>query len=168
MHEAVNRRSERDGRRYEGTTQLPVDIRIAPEAARFSFEFSQRGIVVDAAPSWFLPRIVGMCSPRRKRLLGGWSARWCRLQLLATSRVIGHKSAEKTPPVSIAVIRQIMWRMLGADDPMNAHKIDSRVSYTLGRSPDAREGVMAFLEKRPAVFKRKASADMPDYFSLVD
>ncbi|MDI3567184.1 crotonase/enoyl-CoA hydratase family protein [Bradyrhizobium sp. Arg816] len=158
------------------TMQIAMDIRIASEAARFGFVFSQRGIVPDAAASWFLPRIVGIAQALEwcysGRVFTAQEALAGRLvskvvppdQLLATARVIGRDIAEKTPSVSIALIRQMMWRMLGADDPMEAHKIDSRVSYTLGRSADAREGVMAFLEKRPAVFRSKVSADMPDHF----
>lgn len=85
-------------------------------------------------------------------------------QLLPTAHALAREIAEKTAPVSIALIRQMMWRMLGADDPMEAHKIDSRGVYTRGRSEDVKEGVMAFLEKRPAAFKNKVSAEMPDYF----
>jgi len=156
--------------------QLAMDIRIASEAARFGFVFSRRGIVLDAAGSWFLPRIVGVAQALdwcySGRVFSAQEALAGRLvskvvppdQLLATARALAREIAEKTPPVSIALIRQMMWRMLGADDPMEAHKIDSRVSYTLGRSADAKEGVMAFLERRPAVFQNKVSADMPDCF----
>ncbi|ODM71523.1 crotonase/enoyl-CoA hydratase family protein [Bradyrhizobium elkanii] len=156
--------------------QLAMDIRIASEAARFGFVFCQRGIVLDAAGSWFLPRIVGVAQALEwcysGRVFSAQEALAGRLvnkvvppdQLLATARAVACEIAEKTPPVSVALIRQMMWRMLGVDDPMEAHKIDSRVSYTLGRSADAREGVMAFLEKRPAMFKNRVSADMPDCF----
>lgn len=158
------------------TMQLAMDIRIASDLARFGFVFSQRGLVPEGASSWFLPRIVGV----------GQALEWCysgrifpaqealagRLvskvvppdQLLPTARALAREIAEKTAPVSIALIRQMMWRMLGADDPMEAHKIDSRGIYTRGRSADVREGVMAFLEKRPAAFKDQVPADMPDYF----
>lgn len=158
------------------TMQIAMDIRIASEAARFGFVFSQRGIVPDAASSWFLPRIVGIAQALEwcysGRIFTAQEALAGRLvrkvvapdQLLANARVLGREIVEKTPPVPIALIRQMMWRMLGADDPMEAHKLDSRMSYTLGRSTDAKEGVMAFLEKRPAVFTGKVSADMPDYF----
>jgi enoyl-CoA hydratase/carnithine racemase len=85
-------------------------------------------------------------------------------QLLPTAQTLAREIADKTAPVSIALIRQMMWRMLGADDPMEAHKIDSRGIYTRGRSEDVKEGVLSFLEKRPARFQNKVSADMPDYF----
>src|ERR671931_628582 len=85
-------------------------------------------------------------------------------QLLPTARALAKEIAAKTAPVSIALIRQMMWRMLGADDPMEAHKVDSRGIYARGRSEDVKEGVVSFLEKRPAQFKNKVSTDMPDYF----
>jgi enoyl-CoA hydratase/carnithine racemase len=84
--------------------------------------------------------------------------------LLPTARALAREIASKTAPVSVALIRQMMWRMLGADDPMEAHKVDSRGIYARGRSDDVKEGVVSFLEKRPAQFKDKVSSDMPDYF----
>jgi enoyl-CoA hydratase/carnithine racemase len=158
------------------TMQLAMDIRIASEAARFGFVFSQRGIVPEAASSWFLPRIVGISQalewcytgrvfPAQEALAGRLVSKMVPAdELLPTARGLAREIAEKTAPVSVALIRQMMWRMLGADDPMEAHKVDSRGIYTRGRSGDVKEGVMAFLEKRPAVFKDKVSADMPDYF----
>lgn len=158
------------------TMQLVMDIRIASEAARFGFVFSRRGIVPEAASSWFLPRIVGIAQALEwcysGRVFSAEEALAGRLvsklvppdQLLPTARALAREIAEKSPPVSVAMIRQMMWRMLGADDPMEAHKIDSRCSYSRGRSADAKEGVSAFLEKRPAIFKDKVSADMPDFF----
>ena len=86
----------------------------------------------------------------------------------ATARALAREIAAKTAPVSVALIRQMMWRMLGADDPMEAHKVDSRGIYARGRSADVKEGVMSFLEKRPAVFTDKVSSDMPDYFPWWD
>src|ERR1700732_1234312 len=128
------------------TMQLAMDIRIASENARFGFVFSQRGIVPEAASSWFLPRIVGIAQ----------ALEWCY-----TGRVFPAQGA-------VALIRQMMWRMLGADDPMEAHKVDSRGIYTRGRSEDVKEGVVSFLEKRPAQFRNKVSSDMPDYFPWWD
>lgn len=158
------------------TMQLAMDIRIASDAARFGFVFSQRGIVPEGASSWFLPRIVGIAQalewcysgrvfPAQEALAGRLVSKVVPPdELQPTTRALARDFVEKTSPVSIALTRQMMWRMLGADDPMEAHKIDSRVSYTVGRSTDAKEGVMAFLEKRPAVFKNTVSTDMPDYF----
>jgi enoyl-CoA hydratase/carnithine racemase len=162
------------------TMQLAMDIRIASEAARFGFVFSQRGIVPEAASSWFLPRIVGISQalewcytgrvfPAQEALAGRLVSRVVPPEeLLPASRALAREIAAKTAPVSVALIRQMMWRMSGADDPMEAHKIDSRGIYTRGRSADVREGVMSFLEKRPAAFKDKVSTDMPDYFPWWD
>lgn len=162
------------------TMQLAMDIRIASEAARFGFVFSQRGIVPEAASSWFLPRIVGISQalewcytgrvfPAQEALAGRLVSKVVPPEeLLPTARALAREIAEKTAPVSIALIRQMMWRMLGADDPMEAHKVDSRGIYARGRSDDVKEGVMAFLEKRPAQFRNKVSSDMPDYFPWWD
>src|ERR1700743_661832 len=162
------------------TMQLAMDIRIASENARFGFVFSQRGIVPEAASSWFLPRIVGIAQALvlcyTGRLFPAQEARAGRLvskvvapdELLTTARTLAREIATKTAPVSVALIRQMMWRMLGADDPMEAHKVDSRGIYTRGRSDDVKEGVVSFLEKRPAQFKNKVSSDMPDYFPWWD
>jgi enoyl-CoA hydratase/carnithine racemase len=158
------------------TMQLAMDIRIAAENARFGFVFSQRGIVPEAASSWFLPRIVGISQALEwcytGRVFSAQEALAGRLvskvvppeELLPVARALAREIAAKTAPVSVALIRQMMWRMLGADDPMEAHKIDSRGIYTRGRSEDVKEGVTSFLEKRPAVFRNKVSSDMPDYF----
>src|SRR4030081_774800 len=172
------------------TMQLAMDIRIASEAARFGFVFSQRGIVPEAASSWFLPRLVGIAQalewcytgrvfPAQEALggalvrQGGWAGRLVSKgvppdELLPTARALAKEIAAKTAPVSVALIRQMMWRMLGADDPMEAHKVDSRGIYARGRSDDVKEGVVSFLEKRPANFTNKVSADMPDYFPWWD
>lgn len=158
------------------TMQLAMDIRIASETARFGFVFSQRGIVPEAASSWFLPRLVGISQalewcytgrvfPAQEALAGRLVSRVVPPdQLLPTAQALAREIADKAAPVSIALIRQMMWRMLGSDDPMEAHKIDSRGIYTRGRSEDVREGVLSFLEKRPARFQNTVSADMPDYF----
>src|SRR6201989_1601780 len=162
------------------TMQLAMDIRIASETARFGFVFSQRGIVPEAASSWFLPRLVGISQalewcytgrvfPAQEALAGRLVSKVVPPdELLPTARALAKSFAEKTAPVSVALIRQMMWRMLGADDPMEAHKVDSRGIYARGRSEDVKEGVVSFLEKRPADFKNKVSADMPDYFPWWD
>jgi len=158
------------------TMQLAMDIRIASENARFGFVFSQRGIVPEAASSWFLPRLVGISQalewcytgrvfPAQEALAGRLVSKVVPPdELLPTARDLAREIATKTAPVSIALIRQMMWRMLGAEHPMEAHKVDSRGIYARGRSEDVKEGVMSFLEKRPAVFRDKLSSDMPDFF----
>ena len=152
------------------TMQLAMDIRIASEAARFGFVFSQRGIVPEAASSWFLPRIVGISQalewcysgrvfPAQEALAGRLVSKVVPPDdLLPTARALAKEFAAKTAPVSVALIRQMMWRMMGADDPMEAHKVDSRGIYARGRSDDVKEGVVSFLEKRPAEFKNKVSS----------
>ncbi len=162
------------------TMLLAMDIRIASEAARFGFVFSQRGIVPEACSSWFLPRLVGIAQALE------WTYTGCVFSaqealhghlvskvvppdnLLPTARTLAREIADKTAPVAVALIRQMMWRMLGADHPMEAHKIDSRGIYSRGASDDVKEGVMAFLEKRPAQFVNKVSSDMPSYFPWWD
>jgi enoyl-CoA hydratase/carnithine racemase len=158
------------------TMQLAMDIRIASVDARFGFVFSQRGIVPEAASSWFLPRIVGISQalewcytgrvfPAQEALAGRLVSKVVPAdELMTTARALAREIAAKAAPVSVALIRQMMWRMLGADDPMDAHKIDSRGIYARGRSEDVKEGVVSFLEKRPAQFSNKVSSDMPDYF----
>jgi enoyl-CoA hydratase/carnithine racemase len=158
------------------TMQLAMDIRIASENARFGFVFSQRGIVPEAASSWFLPRIVGISQalewcytgrvfPAQEALAGRLVSKVVPPEdLMPTARALAREIADKTAPVSVALIRQMMWRMLGADDPMQAHKVDSRGIYARGRSDDVKEGVVSFLEKRPAKFTDKVSSDMPSYF----
>jgi enoyl-CoA hydratase/carnithine racemase len=162
------------------TMQLAMDIRIASEQARFGFVFSQRGIVPEAASSWFLPRIVGISQalewcytgrvfPAQEALAGRLVSRVVPAdELLPAARALAQEIAAKTSPVSIALIRQMMWRMLGADDPMEAHKIDSRGIYERGRSDDVKEGVTSFLEKRLPQFSNKVSEDMPAYFPWWD
>lgn len=140
------------------TMLLAMDIRIASQTARFGFVFSQRGIVPEAASSWFLPRIVGISQalewcysgrvfPADEALAGRLVSRVVPPdELITTARALARGFIEKTAPVSIALIRQMMWRMLGADDPMEAHKVDSRGIYARGRSDDVKEGVTSFLE----------------------
>ncbi len=158
------------------TMQLPMDIRIASENARFGFVFSRRGIVPEACSSWFLPRIVGIaramewCATGRvfdaqEALKGGLVSRVVKPdELLSTARAFAKEIVDNTSQVSVALIRQMMWKMLGADHPMEAHKVDSRGIYARGQSADVKEGVVSFLEKRPAKFPDKVSKDMPPYF----
>jgi len=158
------------------TMTLPMDIRIASTSAKFGFVFSRRGIVPEACSSWFLPRIVGIQQalawtfsgrvfPAEEALKGGLVQEVTAPDdLLPRARAIAAEIAENTAPVSVALTRQMMWRMLGADHPMEAHKVDSRGIAQLGVSPDVKEGVESFLEKRPPEFRMKPSADMPDFY----
>ena len=162
------------------TMQLAMDIRIASENARFGFVFSRRGIVPEAASSFFLPRIVGISQALEwcysGRVFDAQEALKGRLVskvvnadvLLSEAHKLAVEIRDNTAPVSIALIRQMMWRGLGMDHPMEAHKVDSRGIYSRGQSGDVKEGVVAFLEKRPANFPNKVSTDMPRYFPWWD
>jgi enoyl-CoA hydratase/carnithine racemase len=158
------------------TMTLPMDIRLASEHAKFGFVFAKRGIVPEAASSWFLPRIVGISQAAEwcytGRILTAREALDGRLvrsvhpadELLPAARAIASEIASGTAPVSVALTRQMLWRMLGADHPMEAHRVDSRAINSRGASDDAREGVLSFLEKRPAEFPVKVSDGLPDVF----
>ena len=158
------------------TMTLPMDIRLASEHAKFGFVFARRGIVPEACSSWFLPRLVGISQaaewcysgrvfPAAEALSGGLVRSVHPAdELLPAARAIATEIAENTAPVSVALTRQMLWSMLGAAHPMEAHRVDSRGILARGRSGDAREGVVSFLEKRPAVFPDTVSADMPDIF----
>ena len=158
------------------TMTLPMDVRLASETARFGFVFTRRGLVPEAASSWFLPRVVGIsralewvCTGRvfpAEEALAGGLVRSIHPpdELLPAARALAREMAEGTSPVSVALSRQMLWRMLGASHPMDAHRVDSRGIADRGSSPDAREGVESFLEKRPASFPLRVSDGMPDFY----
>ncbi len=156
------------------TMQLAMDIRLASTSARFGFVFARRGITPEAASSWFLPRLVGIQT----------ALEWCYTgrvfpaqeamdkglvrslhepeELLPAARALAREIIDNTAPVSVALTRQMIWRMAGADHPMRAHQADSRAIQARGVSGDAREGVASFLEKRPANYPNLVSSDVPD------
>ncbi len=158
------------------TMQLAMDVRLASENARFGFVFARRGIVPEACSSWFLPKVVGISQALEwtftGRVFGAEEALEGRLikkvykpeQLIPAARALAREIADNASQVSVALIRQMMWRMAGADHPMEAHKVDSRGIFSRGSSADVKEGVASFLEKRPAKFPDKISKDMPPYF----
>ncbi len=158
------------------TMQLPMDIRIASDKARFGFVFSRRGIVPEACSSWFLPRLVGIQQAldwtysgrvfdANEALKGGLVKEVVpHDQLLARANEIAREIADNTSQVSVALARQMMWRMLGASHPMEAHRVDSRGVFHMGQSADAKEGVVSFLEKRAPSYPGKVSEDLPDIF----
>ncbi|MBN8509330.1 MAG: crotonase/enoyl-CoA hydratase family protein [Burkholderiales bacterium] len=162
------------------TMQLPMDIRLASTDARFGFVFARRGITPEAASSWFLPKLVGMQTALEwcftGRVFGAQEALERGLvrslhapdELLPAARALAREIAEHSAPVSVALTRQMLWRLAGADHPMAAHRVDSRAIQARGRSADAREGVSAFLEKRPALYPDKVSRDMPEFFPWWD
>lgn len=158
------------------TMTLPMDIRLASETARFGFVFARRGLVPEACSTYFLPRVVGINQAMEwvatGRVFPAQEALAARLvrsihspdRLMSAAREIAHEIAESTSAVSVALARQMLWKMLGADHPMEAHKIDSRAIFTLGQAADVREGVASFLERRPPHFTMKVSTDMPAFF----
>ena len=160
--------------------QLPMDFRLASDTARFGFVFARRGIVPEAASSWFLPRLVGMqqalewCMTGRVfdagEALNGGLVRSVHAptELMEAARVLAREIADNTAPVSIALTRAMLWRLSAADHPMAAHAIDSRAIYRRSRSGDAKEGIASFLEKRSPVYPDKVSTDLPDFFPWWD
>ena len=158
------------------TMTLPMDIRIASTQARMGFVFSRRGIVPEACSSYFLPRIVGVSKAlewaysgkvfdAEEALKGGLIRSLHEPEdLLPSAREIASEIVENTSAISVTMIRHMMWKMLGADHPMEAHKVDSRGIFHLGRGAGAREGVVSFLEKRSPDFTSKPSQDMPEFF----
>lgn len=158
------------------TMQLPFDIRLASDNARFGFVFARRGIVPEACSSWFLPRAVGLQT----------ALEWCmtgrlfdaqealdrglvrsvhpQAELMDAARAIAREIADNTSAVSVSMTRAMLWRLAATEHPMMAHRVDSRSIYRLSRSADAKEGIASFLEKRAPAFPDTVSGDMPDFY----
>jgi len=161
---------------FGATFTLAMDVRLASSAARFGFVFSRRGVVPEACSTWFLPRVVGIAQAAEwvytGRVFDADEALRGRLvsrvlepaALLPAAMAIAREIADNTSAVSVALSRQLMWKLLGADHPMAAHRLDSQGMFWTGRSADAREGVSSFMEKRPARFTQKPSVDMPPFY----
>lgn len=162
------------------TMQLAMDIRLASSTARYGFVFARRGIVPEAASSWFLPRIVGISQALEwcytGRIFDAEEAKAGGLvrsihapeDLLFAAQTLAREIAENTSAISVAMTRAMMWRLAAADHPMEAHKIDSRAIYRLSRGADAKEGIASFLEKRNPRYPGKVSTDMPDFYPWWD
>jgi enoyl-CoA hydratase/carnithine racemase len=158
------------------TMTLPMDVRLAADDARFGFVFVRRGIVPEACSSWFLPRVVGISQAMEwvatGRVFSAQEALQGRLvrslhpreELLGAARALAEEIAENAAPVSVALTRRMLWRMLGAEHPMFAHRADSRAMFHRGQSADVVEGVTSFLEKRPPKFTDRVSDGLPDIF----
>jgi enoyl-CoA hydratase/carnithine racemase len=158
------------------TMTLPMDVRLAAEEARIGFVFTRRGIVPEACSSWFLPRVVGISRAMEwvatgrvfsaQEALEGGIVRSVHPagQLLDAAYSLAREVADNAAPVSVALARRMLWRMLGAEHPMLAHRVDSRAMFIRGQSADAREGIAAFLEKRRAEFPDRVSGGLPDVF----
>ena len=162
------------------TMQLPMDIRLASTSARFGFVFARRGIVPEAASSWFLPRLVG---PQRAlewcmtgRVFGAEEALEGGLvrslhepgELMDAAHELANEIAANTSAVSVAMTRAMLWRLSAAEHPMAAHRVDSRAIYTMGKGKDVAEGVASFLEKRDPQFPATVSNDMPGFYPWWD
>lgn len=158
------------------TMLLPMDYRIASTGARIGFVFSRRGVVMEAASSWFLPRVVGINQamdwvmsgrvfPAEEGLKAGLlKSLHAPGDLMTEARRIAAEIRDNAAPLSVALCRQMMWSMLTADHPMEAHKLDSKGIRALGKTADAREGIDSFLQKRQPKFGNKPSTDMPDFY----
>ena len=158
------------------TMTLPMDVRICSDRAKFGFVFAKRGIVPEACSSWFLPKIVGISNALQWCLSGKIFQPTEALEkgliteitseedLLKRAKEIASDFVDSTSSLSVTLIRQMLWKMLGADHPMEAHKVDSRGVYFLGKTGEASEGVLSFLEKRDPNFPGKVSKDLPEFY----
>ena len=156
------------------TMTLPMDVRLAAEGAKIGFVFARRGIVPEACSSWFLPRLVGISQAMEwaatgrvfdaSEALAGGLVRSVHApdDVLGAARDLAREIADNSAPVSVALARRLLWTMLGASHPMEAHRADSRAMFARGRSGDAAEGVTSFLEKRSAEFSDRVSDGLPD------
>ena len=158
------------------TLQLAADIRVASSSSKYSFPFTKRGIAPDACSSWFLPRLVGISKSLEWCISGEMIDADTALEsglisykvdpddLMSATLSIAKKIIKDSSPVSVALTRQMIWGLSQKDSPESAHIVDSMVIESRGKSKDAAEGVMSFLEKRDAIFENKVSKDMPDFF----
>jgi enoyl-CoA hydratase/carnithine racemase len=158
------------------TMTLPMDIRLASETARMGLVFARRGIIIESCSSWFLPRLVGVsqalewaCTGRifsaQEALAGGLVKEVLPPdKLMDRARELALEIALNASPMSVALNRQLVWKMLGADHPMEAHKIESKLLFSLGANDDVNEGIKAFLEKRQPAFKMRPSKEMPESY----
>lgn len=158
------------------TMTLAMDYRLASETARFGFVFTRLGIAPEESSSWLLPRLVGVNQAldwllsgkifdAEEALKGGLiRSVHPEEELLAAAREIARHIAENTSPISVALTRQLVWRMLMTDDPMEADKIEGLAVAFTGGSMDAQEGITSMLEKRSPNFQSKVSTDMPDFY----
>jgi enoyl-CoA hydratase/carnithine racemase len=158
------------------TMTLPMDVRIAAAGAKIGFVFARRGIVPEACSSWFLPRLVGISQAMEwvstgrvftaEEALAGGLVRSVHPadDVLGAARALASEIASEAAPVSVALARRLMWTMLGAAHPMEAHRADSRAMFARGQSADAHEGVTSFLEKREPRFSDRVSDGLPELF----
>jgi enoyl-CoA hydratase/carnithine racemase len=161
---------------WGATLTLPMDVRLCSDTAKMGFVFSRRGVVPEGCSSWFLPRAVGMSTAMEWMLSGrvfpaqeAVSSGLVRSvhptdELMGEARKIAEEIANNTSSISVALTRQMLWRMTGTDHPMEAHKIETRGMYYSAKSAEAREGIVSFLEKRAPEFPGKVTKDMPPFY----
>ena len=159
---------------------LTMDIRLASETAHFNFLFARRGMLPECASTWFLPRLVGIskalewCYTGRRvgvdeaREAGLVNAVYPADELLPAAKAMAREIAENSAPVSVTLLRHMMWRGLSLDHPLEAHKVESWGAWHRSRGPDSTEGVKSFFEKRPPDFPMRVPADLPDFFPWWD
>ena len=162
------------------TLTLPMDVRIAADDARFGIPFVRRGIVPESCATWFLPRVVGITRAIdwaiTGRIFPAAEAREAGLvsdlvpadQVLPRAYEIAAEIAEQTAPISVALTRQLMWKLLGAEHPMLANQLESKALVAVQRGPDTAEGIASFLEKRAPRFTQRPSRDLPDFYPWWD
>ena len=158
---------------FGATFPLPMDIRLASDTARFGFVFSRRGMCMDAAASWFLPRVVGISQALEwsisGRIFNAREALEAGLvrslhppeELLGAAYELAQQLVESSAPVSVALNRQLIWQMAGASHPMDAHRMESIYIAQRASSADALEGAESFRAKRPPRFPMRVSTDLP-------
>lgn len=158
------------------TMTLPMDVRIASSNAKMGFVFARRGIILDGAATWFLPRLVGMGAAGEwvysGRIFPAQEALEKKLiseiiqpgQVLERAGQIAREIVKNSSSISVAFCRQLMWKMQGASHPMEAHILESKILNWMYGTEDAHEGVNSFLEKRPSAFPMRPGADMPGFY----
>ncbi len=158
------------------TMILPMDVRIAADNARFGLPFTRRGIIPESCASFFLPRIVGISRAVEwavtGRIFQAAEALAAGLvhellpaaDVLPRAREIAIEIAHNTSAVSVALTRQLMWKLLDADHPIEANRLESQALLALGRMADVPEGVAAFREKRTPAFTLRPSRDLPGFY----
>lgn len=156
------------------TMTLPMDFRIASERARIGFVFGKLGIVPEACSTWFLPRVVGLGKALElvysAEILDAQQAMDAGLvrevvpeaDLLPTAYALARRFVENKSPVATALMRQMLYRNSAARDPLEAHQVESLAMFYASIG-DGKEGVAAFLQKRPAEFTSRTSTDMPPF-----
>ena len=159
------------------TLPMQWDIRLAAESAKIGFVFVRRGVVPEALSTWIMPRLVGMARATELLLTGRMvDAREALTfgivsrvvpdaELLPAARALAAEIARETAPVSVAIAKWLLWGMASETDLARADDLDARAFWWTGTQPDAREGVRAFLEKRPPRWSMRPSRDLPDFLS---